>query len=229
MTYTHLLFDLDHTLLDFDQAEEVALTQLLLSAGVDDVTNYKAVYRLINKQLWQELEQGLVTKQELADARFYRLFAHFGTSVDGHLWGKRYETFLSQQGQTYTGAQALLSTLKQLGYKLYAATNGIAVIQKGRLEQSGLTPCFEQVFISEEVGYPKPDGRFFGAIAEQIADFSPETSLMIGDNQLADIKGAGDVGIDTVFYNPNHLALVTGVCPTYTVSDYEALLEILDK
>ena len=34
MTYTHLLFDLDHTLLDFDRAEDLALTYLLEEAGV---------------------------------------------------------------------------------------------------------------------------------------------------------------------------------------------------
>ena len=34
MTYTHLLFDLDHTLLDFDRAEDLALNYLLEEAGV---------------------------------------------------------------------------------------------------------------------------------------------------------------------------------------------------
>ena len=36
MSYKFLLFDLDHTLLDFDAAEDVALTQLLKEEGVTD-------------------------------------------------------------------------------------------------------------------------------------------------------------------------------------------------
>ena len=34
LSYKFLLFDLDHTLLDFDAAEDVALTQLLKEEGV---------------------------------------------------------------------------------------------------------------------------------------------------------------------------------------------------
>ena len=41
MAYTFLLFDLDHTLLDFDTAEEVALTQFLQDQGVQDIQAFK--------------------------------------------------------------------------------------------------------------------------------------------------------------------------------------------
>ena len=44
MTYKFLLFDLDHTLLDFDAAEDVALTQLLKEEGVADIQAYKDYY-----------------------------------------------------------------------------------------------------------------------------------------------------------------------------------------
>ena len=41
MPYKFLLFDLDHTLLDFDAAEDVALTQLLKEEGVADIQAYE--------------------------------------------------------------------------------------------------------------------------------------------------------------------------------------------
>ena len=44
MIYRDLLFDLDHTLLDFNAAEDVALTELLTEAHVDDIETYKEVY-----------------------------------------------------------------------------------------------------------------------------------------------------------------------------------------
>ena len=43
MTYKFLLFDLDHTLLDFDAAEDVALTQLLKEEGVADIQAIKII------------------------------------------------------------------------------------------------------------------------------------------------------------------------------------------
>ncbi|MGT2896691.1 YjjG family noncanonical pyrimidine nucleotidase [Streptococcus entericus] len=228
MPYTNLFFDLDHTLLDFDAAEEVALHLLLRDFNVVDLPAYHAAYQTINRQLWRDLEAGKVSKQELIDSRFARLFAHFGQAVDGRQLANIYETYLSQQGQTYPGAEALLLTLKAKGYKLYAATNGVATIQEGRLNCSGLVGYFEAVFISEQVGFPKPDRRFFEKIAEQVDGFSLSTSLMIGDNQLADIKGAREFGMDTVFYNPHHRELDDDSCPTYTVADYEELLKLLE-
>ena len=51
MTYKFLLFDLDHTLLDFDAAEDVALTQLLKEEGVADFQAYKDYYVPMKKQV----------------------------------------------------------------------------------------------------------------------------------------------------------------------------------
>ena len=56
LSYKFLLFDLDHTLLDFDAAEDVALTQLLKEEGVTDIQAYKDYYVPMNKALWKDLE-----------------------------------------------------------------------------------------------------------------------------------------------------------------------------
>ena len=78
MTYKFLLFDLDHTLLDFDAAEDVALSHLLKEEGVEDIQAYKDYYVPMNKTLWKDLELKKITKQELVNTRFAKLFAHFG-------------------------------------------------------------------------------------------------------------------------------------------------------
>ena len=65
MTYKFILFDLDHTLLDFDTAEDVALTQLLKEEGVEDIQTYKDYYVPMNKLLWKDLELKKITKKEL--------------------------------------------------------------------------------------------------------------------------------------------------------------------
>ena len=77
MIYKFLLFDLDHTLFDFDTAEDVALTQLLKEEGVDNIQAYKDYYVPMNKALWEDLEQKKITKHELVNTRFSRLFEHF--------------------------------------------------------------------------------------------------------------------------------------------------------
>ena len=229
MTYKFLLFDLDHTLLDFDAAEDVALTQLLKEEGVMDIQAYKDYYVPMNKALWKDLELKKITKQELVNTRFSKLFEHFGIEKDGTYLANRYQFYLAQQGQVFSGAIELLDALIDRGYELYAATNGITAIQTGRLAQSGLAPYFNQVFISEQLQTQKPDALFYERIWQQITGFDKEKALMIGDSLTADIQGGNNAGIDTIWYNPHHLGNKTQAQPTYEVDSYQALLEILDK
>ena len=229
MTYKFLLFDLDHTLLDFDTAEDVALTQLLKEEGVEDIQAYKDYYVPMNKSLWRDLEQKKITKQELVNTRFSKMFSHFGIEKDGVYLSERYQFYLAQQGQVFSGAMELLDSLIDRGYELYAATNGITTIQTGRMAQSGLAPYFNQVFISEQLQTQKPDALFYEEIGQQIAGFSKEKTLMIGDSLTADIQGGNNADIDTIWYNPNHLENKSLAQPTYEFDSYQALLELLDK
>lgn len=103
MIYRDLLFDLDHTLLDFNAAEDVALTELLTEAHVDDVETYKEVYIPMNRKLWNDLSLKKITKKELVDTRFSRLFAHFGHEVDGHAFAMRYQDFLANKVRLFLG------------------------------------------------------------------------------------------------------------------------------
>ena len=228
MTYEFLLFDLDHTLLDFDAAEDVALTQLLKEEGVADIQAYKDYYVPMNKALWKDLEQKKITKSDLVNTRFSKLFEHFGIEKDGTYLANRYQFYLAQQGQVFSGAIELLDNLIERGYELYAATNGITAIQTGRLAQSGLAPYFNQVFISEQLQTQKPDALFYEKIGQKIPGFSKEKVLMIGDSLTADIQGGNNAGIDTIWYNPHHLENKTLAQPTYEVDSYQALLDCLE-
>ena len=229
MIYKFLLFDLDHTLLDFDTAEDVALTQLLKEEGVEDIQAYKDYYVPMNKALWKDLELKKITKAELINTRFAKLFAHFGIEKDGVYLAERYQFYLSQQGQLFSGAMELLDSLIDRGYELYAATNGITYIQTGRLEQSGIAPFFKEIFISEQLHTQKPDAAFYEKIGARIPNFNKNHALMIGDSLSADIQGGNNAGIDTIWYNPHHLENKSLAQPTYEVDSYQALLLILDK
>ena len=229
MIYKFLLFDLDHTLLDFDAAEDVALSHLLKEEGVEDIQAYKDYYVPMNKTLWKDLELKKITKQELVNTRFAKLFAHFGIEKDGAYLAERYQFFLSKQGQIFPGVEDLLKKLIHQGYELYAATNGITFIQTGRLEQSGIAPYFKEIFISEQLHTQKPDAAFYEKIGARIPNFDKNQTLMIGDSLSADIQGGNNADIDTIWYNPHHLENKTLAHPTYEVDSYQALLLILDK
>ncbi|NAZ56452.1 HAD superfamily hydrolase [Streptococcus pyogenes] len=225
--YNFLFFDLDHTLLDFDAAEEVALTKLLEEYQVIDIKAYKDYYKPMNQNLWKQLEGGDTSKADLVNSRFALLFAHFGVTVDGRQLAEGYQKHLKDQGQVYAGAKELLADLTAQGYNLYAATNGIATIQQGRLQASGLAPYFKAIFISEQSGSQKPKKAFYDWMTQQVSHYQPDQALMIGDSLSADVQGGINAGMDTLWYNPKHLLNNSPVHPTYEVSDYQALLNCI--
>ena len=55
----------------------------------------------MNKALWKDLEKKKISKQELVNTRFSRLFAHFGFEKDGTLLAQRYQFYLAQQGKRF--------------------------------------------------------------------------------------------------------------------------------
>lgn len=231
LPYKFLLFDLDHTLLDFDRAEDLALNYLLEEAGVasQDLKVYKDYYIPMNRSMWEDLNHGLITKPELLRTRFSRLFDHFGQEVDGSHLAGRYQHFLSQQGQELPQAHAFLSNVKDRGHKIYAATNGVGFIQHFRLQASSILPFFDYIFISDEVGAHKPSTDFFVKITNQVHDFHPSSAFIIGDSLTADIQGGNNAGIDSVWFNPRNLVNKTPAVPTYQVKSYEEILKILSK
>lgn len=227
MTYKFLLFDLDRTLLDFESAEDTALSQMLEDMDFPDIQAFKGYYKLMNQGLWKDLEQKKLTKQELVDSRFAIGFGHFGITVDGAEIALRYQDYISLQGQSFPGAEEMLAELVQAGYQIYGATNGVTAIQEGRMAHSTIAPYFKEVFISEQLQTQKPDPDFFEKVGQRILGFRKEQTLMIGDSLSADIAGGYAAGIDTVWYNPEHLENTSQVIPTYEVDSYPKILALL--
>ena len=71
-----------------------------------------------------------------------------------------YETLLAHGHYFINGAEELLETLYGK-YQMYLVTNGTLSVQKGRLKSSGISTYFEDIFISEELGYNKPSVEYF--------------------------------------------------------------------
>ena len=70
-----------------------------------------------------------------------------------------------------------------------------------KIRNSGLEPFFDNIHISEEIGYKKPEPEIFN-YAVKVSRALHEQCVMIGDNLDTDIAGAESAGIDPVFFNP---------------------------
>ncbi len=202
--YKNILLDLDDTLFDFKASEEIALSQSLRAFGIEPTEAVRARYSEINISLWKRLEQKTITRDVLLYHRFELLLEEMGIVADAKAIQKSYEYNLSLGHIFLPGAEQLLKDLSPT-HNLYMVTNGTALVQQGRIKSSGIAPYFKGIFISQEVGYDKPDKRYFDACFAAMEDVSPETTVIVGDSLSSDIRGGENAGIATCWFNPKGL------------------------
>lgn len=224
--YKTLLFDLDDTLLDFGATEEVALQKLFQDQQFELTPEMKADYKKLNSELWRAYEEDKMDRDEVVNTRFAILFKQYGIEVDGVALEKNYRKYLSEGHHLIEGALDLIKTLYKQ-FDLYVVSNGESKTQEKRLHDSGLTPYFKKVFVSEDTGYQKPMKEFFNVVFSQIENVDLTTTLIIGDSFSADITGGWNVGIDTCWINLKKIAIQSEITPTYEIVKLDELYNIL--
>lgn len=79
-------------------------------------------------------------------------------------------------------------------YTILLLTNGPADLQREKIHAAGLEEFFDQILISGELGFGKPDPSFFEEALRRSGVRARE-ALMFGDSLERDILGARGVGI----------------------------------
>ena len=102
----------------------------------------------------------------------------------------------------YKGAVELLQALKEKNKRVYLLSNAQAVFTRGELQLLGILPYFDGILLSSDVGYMKPDCRFYQNLLEKY-HINPSTAIMIGNDYRADCMGAVNVGLHTCYINSN--------------------------
>ena len=229
-TYKHLFFDLDHTLWDFDANAKDALQDLytllrLKEAGINDFTAFYTHYLHHNSILWDRYHQGTISSEELKWKRMSRTLLEFKNG-DEKLAKKMSEEFLEilpVKKKVFPYTFEILSYLTAKNYHLHLITNGFEKTQWNKLHNSLLGKYFEEVITSEASNSIKPNAAIFEyALLKTKAQLSE--SIMIGDSLDADIQGAMNAGMDSVFVN--HIHTTTLMKPTYTVYHLKELESI---
>lgn len=226
--YTHLLFDVDNTILNFDMAEEAALSTILSTYGPTlDQERLHATYQKINRSMWRAFERGEMTREQLLETRFFETFYIYDITVDGLALASEYQALLAEGHEQVAGAKEVLEALRDI--PKYIVTNGIASTQHRRLTDSGFAKYFEAIYVSEELGYHKPQREFFDIVFNESREIIPETTLIIGDSLTSDIQGGIVAGIDTCWFNFHHIDNDTTITPTYTIDSIDGVLALLPE
>ncbi len=207
--YNHIFFDLDRTLWDFETNSKQTLKEIFYNLSLDKeiscFDDFFKIYKINNEKLWDKYRKGKLKKEILRYKRFNDVLNYFGINnpLLAKTIGDDYVFNGPLKKALFPGTKKTLEYLKN-NYNLYIITNGFKEVQKIKMKTSGIDKYFEHVFISEDIGWQKPDIKVFN-YAMKYSGAKPEKSLMIGDDLQTDIEGAKNAGIDTVFFNPSKI------------------------
>lgn len=215
-----ILWDVDGTLLNFDKAEKYALRQCFAKFNLKECTDAMiSRYAEINKRYWKRLEAGEITKEQVLLERFSEFFQKEHIRCDKiKEFNDEYQVRLGDKIFFNDDSKSLLERLKGKA-KQYAVTNGTYVAQKRKLENSGLDVLFDGIFISDQIGYEKPDIRFFDHIWKQTGVYEKDDVLIVGDSLTSDMQGGNNAGIRCCWYNPEDKENNTNVKFDYLIHD----------
>lgn len=224
MKYRIAYLDLDHTLLEFESAEENALKLLFHEYNRELTEDECELYKVISEKWWDLLDTGRCKKDEILVGRFREYFDRLNVKENPHAASDRYLEHLSRQGMAIAGAIDFLEEMRDRGQRMAAITNGVEFVQLRRIEIAGLNAYLDFVVTSERAGFTKPHPGIFH-YASELSGIPADRSVYIGDSLETDWAGARNAGmpfilLDIFAKEPSN----NGV---QVARSYEELLELL--
>ena len=216
--------DIDDTLWWFTENSKLALRHTFDAFDISSVCTYerfKEVYLKKNLELWNLYHHGLIDRDFLVNERFRFTLKECGYKGDVekmcHLLDEEYLRFLALQSTTIPGARQLLEYLVAKGYDVNTLSNGFQGTQQQKLISGGLSDLIHRNVLSDDCGITKPQRGIFDYALEQCGA-EAATTVMIGDNPDADIKGAHDAGWRTIYFNIRGLDPIEGTADAVVIS-----------
>jgi putative hydrolase of the HAD superfamily len=230
MPYKDLFFDLDHTIWDFELNSKETLWDLhqkyqLESKGIDNFDVFYNSYSIHNHRLWDRYTKGFIKQEELRWKRIYLSLLEYKIADEAlsKEMSVDYLDILPNKKNLFPYTIEILDYLKNKDYKMHLITNGFESVQFKKIKNSNIADYFIEVITSEASNSLKPNKEIFDYDLKA-SNAKLESSIMIGDNESADIQGAINAGMDSIFVN--HLQVEPTVPATHTITHLKELENI---
>ncbi len=221
-----VLLDVDNTIMDFHECARQSMEFTAQELGVSFPENIFSIFTEINNGLWHQVEREEITVDELHHIRWNKIFAAIGLDFDGWIFEQSFLKNIAKGSATVEGAEELVTYLKEK-YTLCVASNAPYYQQTSRLTNAGLLEAFDHLFISEKIGHAKPKKEFFDACFAALPGVSKEEVVMIGDSISADITGAHEYGLQTIWFNFGKEPLEKGAMADHIVDRLKEIQVLL--
>lgn len=194
-----VLIDIDDTIFDFEKCSKNSFLKTLEKFNLKFKEEDFSYFNKVNDILWTKQKLGEINIKEVFIKRDYLMVKYFNLDIEKGLFNDLFVKFLYDEIEIVDGIEDLLLYLSDK-YKIFTASNGIYEMQENRLKKSNLDKYFDKIFVSDEIGYEKPDKKFFQKIMD-LTKFSNDDLIMIGDSIKSDIIGAKNSKIKSIYFN----------------------------
>jgi len=229
-----VLFDTDNTLYDYypanSFAEEAVCQKARNLLGINR-RDFFEFYSLAKKEVKSNLlktassHSRLLYFQRMIELMGYKSQLLLALDFEQTFW----RTFLAN-APLFPGVYETLLFFKEMKIPIAVVTDLTSHIQLRKLTYFGLEETFDAVVTSEEVGIDKPNKKNFLLVLNKLNLTLKDQFWMIGDNPVADIFGAKQLGAIT--FQKIHEKVELGkneYSPDFTFNDYFAFLKEVKK
>jgi putative hydrolase of the HAD superfamily len=102
-------------------------------------------------------------------------------------------------------------------------TNGYRTMQRAKIDKCNLAAYVDRIYVSEEVGYHKPNPRIFWEVIQDYGSPAPEKVVYVGDEIETDVKGAQAAGLRPIFVNTDGI-----YDPPADITEIHQLKDLID-
>lgn len=232
MKYRHIIFDADHTLIDFKKDERRAFRVAFKDTPLAREEILESMWKFSCED-WEALGLNNVNdlnirKQyhKLYYVHIHALFEHAKKAYALENADETEKIFYRTLCSPAHPREGAFETVKELAkrYAVSIATNGLSDMQRARLKE--FMPYVEKLFISEEMNAIKPSEEF-GNILLNGLGATAEECLFIGDSLTSDIALANKLDMDAVWYDSSGYALPEGYSVIKKIGSLCELIKIL--
>ena len=235
--YKNYIFDLYGTLVDIHTDEEIAELWEKLSffygfyGAIYQPEELKESYLAMVAQEKNSYAHEAYPEIEL-EYVFQKLFEKKGIKSEMELSvhaGQFFRILSTEYVRVYEGTKEMLDNLRKNGKNIYLLSNAQEIFTSYELRYLGLTPYFDDIFISSSCQCKKPDTKFYQMLIDK-HKLKIEECLMIGNDNTTDIAGAKALGMDSLYIHSNLSPELDGAPDsTYYLEkmDMKKLMELL--
>ncbi|EPN3979293.1 HAD family hydrolase [Vibrio parahaemolyticus] len=232
-----IFFDMDETLCGTSQADKAAgqkfaawiqQTYPQTSDPQAFLQRYlQGVYKKLNAE-FPQLVALLPDENAFRCGLIQTILAEDGIHIDAEQAQQAQHYFDSARMGAFTffpGVKEMLTDLRK-HYKLVVITNGPIFSQHPKLKATQMDEWVDHIIVGGEEPEEKPAASIFQK-ALNLVDIKPEEALHIGDSLAADIAGANNMGILSVWVNATGASNPTEITPNFEIRETVELKEIL--